>query len=145
MADAKTIDNLGYKAHERFIKDTRFLSPEEAKKLKAPSIAKRAEVLATAAKPLEIDLLFGTKESESSPFAAPEDFVLATDVFSHQLVPTMGITTELKEKLDSLKTVDLNDEEKKQMKTLSKSLSTLETLNKILQDIQKRKDEYHKG
>ncbi|NGX30600.1 MAG: hypothetical protein K940chlam4_01450 [Candidatus Anoxychlamydiales bacterium] len=146
MADAKTIDNLGPEVNNSYMRAMELLSEEEVKKIfQTPSIAKRAEVLTTAAQPLESDKLFGLKESESSPFAPPEDFVLAADSFSYQLVPSMGITTTLNEKLDSLKPKDLSDAEKNQMKTLSKTFITMHTLNKILQDIQKRKDEYHKG
>ncbi|NGX41297.1 MAG: hypothetical protein KR126chlam4_01136 [Candidatus Anoxychlamydiales bacterium] len=146
MADAKTIDNLGPEVNNSYMRAMELLSEEEVKKIfQTPSIAKRAEVLTTAAQPLESDKLFGLKESESSPFAPPEDFVLAADSFSYQLVPSMGITATLNEKLDSLKPKDLSDAEKNQMKTLSKTFITMHTLNKILQDIQKRKDEYHKG
>ncbi|KKL79945.1 hypothetical protein LCGC14_2009760 [marine sediment metagenome] len=146
MADAKTIDNLGPEVNNSYMRAMELLSEEEVKKIfQTPSIAKRAEVLTTAAQPLESDKLFGLKESESSPFAPPEDFVLAADSFSYQLVPSMGITATLNEKLGSLKPKDLSDAEKNQMKTLSKTFITMHTLNKILQDIQKRKDEYHKG
>ncbi|NGX52975.1 MAG: hypothetical protein KR126chlam5_01282 [Candidatus Anoxychlamydiales bacterium] len=146
MADAKTVDNLGPEVNNSYMRAMELLGEEEVKKIfQTPSIAKRAEVLRTAAQPLESDKLFGLNESASSPFATPENFVLAADIFSHQLVPTMGIITKLKEKLESIKQKDLSEEEKNQKITLSKTFVTMETLNKILQDIDKRKDEYHKG
>jgi len=57
----------------------------------------------------------------------------------------MGTIAILKEKLESIDEKDLSDEEKNQILTLSKTFRRMDTLNEILQDIQKRKDEYHKG
>ncbi|NGX33593.1 MAG: hypothetical protein K1060chlam4_01664 [Candidatus Anoxychlamydiales bacterium] len=146
MDKAKTVDNLGPEVHNAYMRAEKLLDEPGVQKIsQTPSIAQRAEVLTTAAQPLESDKLFRLNERASSPFAPPEDFVLRADIFSHQLVPTMGIITELKEKLESINQKDLNDEEKNQMLSLSKTFVTMDTLNKILQDIQKRKDEYHKG
>jgi len=145
MADAKTVDNLGPQVHQRYIEDTRFLSKEELAKLAPSSIAKKVEVLETAAKPLETDLLFKTKESESSPFAPPEDFVLGLNVFTSSIAPNMGTLEEIQERLNSLNKTDLSDKEKNQMKTLNKSFARINLLDKMLQDVKKRSNEYQKG
>ena len=146
MADAKTVDNLGPEVNNSYMRAMELLGEEEVKKIfQTPSIAKRAEVLKTAAQPLESDKLFGLKESASSPFVPPENFVLSAESFSYQLVPTMGITTELKEKIESINQKDLSGEEKKQKKTLSKSFTTIDTLDNLLREAKRRTNEYHKG
>jgi len=146
MVNAKTVDNLGPEVNNSYMKAIELLSEEEVKKIfQTPSIANRAEILKTAAQPLESDKLFRLNESVSSPFEPPENFVLAANIFSHQLIPAMGTIAILKEKLESIDEKDLSDEEKNQILTLSKTFRRMDTLNEILQDIQKRKDEYHKG
>ncbi len=146
MADAKTIDNLGPEVHQDFINRIQLLSEEEVKKLtETPSIAKRAEVLTTAIKPLESDKLFGLETSQTSPFIPPKELVLAIDVLTHSLIPSLGTTAELLQKLKSLNESDLSEEEKDQMKSLSKTITTIDTLTNILQEIQRKKQEYKKG
>ncbi len=145
MADAKTVDNLGPDVHQRFIEDTRLLSDEEVQKIyQTPSIAKRAEVLKTAPKYSEIDLLWGVQDRETSPFVEPPDFVLTTDVFTYSLIPSLGSGSEIVQKLESLKEEKDSDVER-QRKTLMKFAKDLITLNKILELIKRKQEEFHKG
>jgi len=155
MVDAKTIDNLPPDVNRRFIEDTKLLSEEDVKRVfQTPSIAARAEVLKTAPEITKLDVLFGLEQIETSPFAAPENFVLATNIFTYQLIPNFGPINELIEKLESIE--DKNQKKKKrkkeeesekdkQRKRLLKFAFLMDSLNTILTDIKKRKDEYHKG
>ena len=156
MVDAKTIDNLPPDVNRRFIEDTKLLSEEDVKKVfQTPSIATRAEILKTAPEITKLDVLFGLEEIETSPFAAPENFVLATNIFTYQLIPNFGPINEIIEKLESIedknqkkkkkKKEEEDSEENKQRKRLLKFAFLMDTLNEILTDIKKRKDEYHKG
>ncbi|NGX64155.1 MAG: hypothetical protein KR126chlam6_01582 [Candidatus Anoxychlamydiales bacterium] len=153
MVDAKTIDNLPPEVNRRFIEDTKLLSEEDVKKVfQTPSIATRAEVLKTAPETTKLDMLFGLEKIETSPFAAPDNFVLATNIFTYQLIPNFGPINEIIEKLESIeekkkkrKKEEEEAEEERQRKRLLKFAFLMDTLNSILTDIKKRKDEYHKG
>lgn len=144
MAESKTIDNLGPDVHQKFINDTRLLNDEEVKKIfETPKIAERAEVLKTAPKYSEIDLLWGTQQ-KTSPFVEPPDFVLTTNVFTHSLIPSLGSGLEISQKLESLKE-EKDSEVERQRKTLMKFVNDYVTLNKILELIKRKQDEFHKG
>lgn len=166
MADAKTIDNLGPEVNRRYIDDTRLLSDEEVQKIvQTPSVARRAEVLKTAPKFTEIDLLWGVQERASSPFVEPPNFVLTTDVFTYSLIPSIGTGSEIIQKLESIKRDDKKEKQKqekgqeeeqeekkqkdtdeeRQRKILLKFAKDLFTLNKILEVIKRKQEEFHKG
>lgn len=145
MADAKTVDNLGADVHQRFIDDTRLLNDEELQKIyQTPSIAKRAEVLKTAPKFSEIDLLWGAQEKETSPFAEPPNFVLTTDVFTHLLIPSVGNGNDIIQKLESLKQEKESDVER-QRKALLNFANNYQKLNKDLEYIKRKQEEFHRG
>jgi len=149
MNKSKTVDNLGSEVHQRYIDGTKLLSEEELIKVfQSPNVAKRAEVLTTAPKYPELDLLWGFRERETSPFVPPPNFVLTTNVFIYQLIPSFGPDEKLLEKLDYLKAKEEDNEQseqEKQRKRLLKFAALMSQLNKIISDIKKRKDEYHKG
>jgi hypothetical protein len=144
MSDAKTVDNLGLDVHQNYIDKTRLLSDEEVQKIyQTPNIASRAEVLTTAPKYSEIDLLWGAAESQPSFFAEPPNFVLATDVFTYKTIPSVEIE-EIKQKLDSLKKEKESDVEKKRA-ILTNFASRLNIIDKNLELIKRKQDEFHKG
>ncbi|MFA6119323.1 MAG: DUF5399 family protein [Parachlamydiales bacterium] len=166
MADAKTVDNLGLEVHKRYIDDVKLLSEEEVKKIfQAPSVASRAEILKTAPQLTEMDLLWGTNQSETSLFEPPANFAVTSNIFSYQMVPSLGSMAELVEKLESIefsnkkrkkkkkKTSNEDEEENEgseeeeelQKQHLIKFATMMTDLNKIITEIKKRKDEYHKG
>lgn len=150
MADARTVDNLGPQAHEQYIKNALLSEREDVKKVsKNPSIATRAEILTTSPTSTALDQLWGIKKSATSPFTPPANFFLTTaDIFTHQLVPTLGLVSSMLEKLQSLAAsskTPLSQKEEEESKKILKFLTLMERLNKILSDIKKRKDEYHKG
>jgi hypothetical protein len=167
MADAKTVDNLGPEVHKRYIDDIKLLSEEDVKKIfQTPSVASRTEVLKTAPQLSEFDLLWGITQTETSPFEAPPNFAMTSDIFSYQLIPSFGPTNDIIEKLNSLdfkkkkkkkkKSPDEPDEDgeddedgeeenERERKNLLKFAMIMSDLNKIITEIKKRKDEYHKG
>jgi len=144
MTDAKTVDNLGADVHQRYINDTRLLSEEEQTLFKVPNIAKRAEVLKTAPNYPQIELLWGLQEKETSPFVEPPGFVLTTAVFTYSLIPSIGHDSEIIEKLEALKEKKDSDEER-QRNNLLKFAKAVSFLNKIISEISRKKEEFHKG
>lgn len=145
MAESKTIDNLGPEVHQNFIDKTRLLSDEEVQKIiQTPSIAARAEILTTAPTFPETDLLWETQRKESSPFAEPPGFVLATDVFTHAVIPAIGSGTETVQKLESLKD-EKDSEVERQRKILTKFIKNYISLNEMLKYIKRKQEEFHKG
>lgn len=154
MPDAKTVDNLGPEAHQRYINDTKILSEKEVQRVfKTPNVATRAEVLKVAPQVSEIEQLMGVSESFSSPFAPPPQETLTSSIFTFQIIPNFGPINELVEKLKSFevkkggkkKITKEEEKEEKQRKSLLKFAALLNILNKISSEIQNRKDEYHKG
>jgi len=153
---AKTIDNLGPEVHKRYIDDVKLLSDEEIQKIfKTPNIATRVEELQRAPQLKELEILWGLKESESFIFAPPPGFAISADLFTYQLIPSFGSIKDIIEKLQlskkasdkkkkAVKEKDLSDEEN-QKQHLLKFANVLLDLNKILFEIKKRKEEYHKG
>jgi Family of unknown function (DUF5399) len=148
MADinAKTIDNLGPEAHQRFIEGTRLLGDEEIQRIiQTPNVAQRAQVLKTTLVPSKTDVLFEETLVKKSPFDPPENFVLGKEVLTHQLIPSLGSPNQMASKLNNLKETDLNDAEKKQKEALSQFNNRYLALDKIQQDIDNRESEFHKG
>lgn len=117
MADAKTIDNLGVEVNKRYIDDLKLINEEDVKRIfQTPSVATRAEVLKTAAQLSEFDMLWGIGSSETTLFEAPPNFMMTSNVFTYQLIPSFGPTNEIIEKLTSIKF-----EEKKKKKKSQKT------------------------
>ncbi len=141
----QTIDNLQPKEHQRFIDATQLLNDEEVQKItQTPGVAQRAEILKTAPKYSEIDLLWQVQEKETSPFIEPEGFVLTTDILTHALIPNLGSVSEIIQKLESIK--DQKDSEvERQRKILVKSIKDYSSLNEMLKYIKRKQEEFHKG
>ncbi|MBN2479735.1 MAG: DUF5399 family protein [Parachlamydiales bacterium] len=156
MSDAKTVDNLGPEVHNRYMQDISLLSEKEVQKfLKTPSVASRTEILKIQPSYPELDLLWGLSQNNTTPFAPPANYFIATtDIFTYQLMPSFGPVEEIVEKLDSFveekkkrkKRENKEDqEEQKESEKLLKFAKMVSILNKIISEIKKRKDEYHKG
>ena len=144
MVEAKTVDNLGPEVHQRFINDVKLLNEEEVQKFfQSPSVAKRAEILKTSPKHAETDILWGLSDIGTSLFNEPPDFVLSTDIFTYKIIPSLE-EKDVMEKLNLIKKEEGTDVEQ-QRQNLLKFAAHLDNLNKILAEIQRKKDEYHKG
>ncbi len=145
MDKAKTVDNLGPRAHERFIENAKLLSDEELQKvIQTPTVAKRTETLTTTPIYPELIKLWQLQNNAAWPFEKPPFFETASsNLFSNQLVPNLGPLDEFIEKLESEKSSD--PEIEKQRNQLIDFATRMKRLNKVLEDIKKKQDEYHKG
>ncbi|MBI3900664.1 MAG: DUF5399 family protein [Chlamydiia bacterium] len=160
----RTIDNLGVEASIRYAKDQQLFESRYIEE--SHLIPQKTEVVsATPSAVTEFDQRYSTGLEKRISWALfpslPVDLVPGRSLFSYQLIPSLGSYEKVESDTDKLQMIeDLLKKPKKKKKNLSDRemreeegeiqclmtlFKTLTTLDKMLQLINGRRNQYQKG
>jgi hypothetical protein len=155
---ARTIDNLGVDTSVRYAQDQKSLDQKFLED--ATFASSKSEIISTVPSfPMELEILFGfeRKISAWADFLAPPDYTsLRSSLFSFQLIPGLGTLEKQELKIEKIENfrkrkkkkkamTKEEDEEEKEKEVLLKLLLCIKSLEKNLELINARRNQYHKG
>lgn len=169
MTKPVTIDNLGIDSSRRYAQDVTQTDTEFFQD--SGRVSQQTSVLATSPRISEFDELFGTliRVPSWASFSPPPNFTShARNLFSYQLIPSLGAQSELDTCIELVENYqddssrgevkrqtdqeqsrqdnnqEANEEESDKKKILS-MLQSVQRLDRILELINSRKGEFQKG
>jgi hypothetical protein len=160
---SRTIDNLGIETSVRYAKDQEAIDNQLLNDSRL--VSRKIEIPVTKAYvPSEFDQMFSYGRSTLwALFSAPPEYEsYSSDVFSHQLIPSLGTSEKQEAGIDKIEALEdavnkkhskkknfLDEREEKEeedeRKALSSLLKCIERLDQTLVFINARRNQYHRG